>query len=135
MYADLSQSIQTIEELDTCRCMGLTHFVGTCHLNVVGFGRGLWEWAVGVGSGHGLWAWALGVGSGRGQDRSRGWSTPHRVQALSSGRKNQSAMLSPLPLCRMNVDVATLSTNCSDQGMTTGCGSPSSNAPLGGGYG
>ena len=40
MYADLSQSIQTyIEELDTCRCMGsmgLTHFVGTCHINVEG---------------------------------------------------------------------------------------------------
>ena len=39
MYADLSQSIQTIEELDTCRCMGsmgLTHFVGTYHINVEG---------------------------------------------------------------------------------------------------
>ena len=39
MYADLSQSIQTIEELDTYVdvCMGLTHFVGTCHMNVKGF--------------------------------------------------------------------------------------------------
>ena len=39
MYADLSQSIQTIEELDTCSCMGsmgLTHCVGTCHINVEG---------------------------------------------------------------------------------------------------
>ena len=37
MYADLSKSIQTIEELDTYRCMGsigLTHFVRTCHINV-----------------------------------------------------------------------------------------------------
>ena len=72
VHRDLSQcmlTIQTIEELDTCRCMGsmgLTHFVGTCHLNVVGSGSGLWEWALGVGSGRGLWAWALGVGSGRG---------------------------------------------------------------------
>ena len=59
-------------------------------------------------------------------------------------RFSLSAMLSPLPLCMMNADVAnqddagwefTLSANCSYQGMTTVGGGPSSNAPLGGGCG
>ena len=51
-----------------------------------------------------------------------------------------SSMLSPLPLCKMNADVAdkddagwTTDRERSDQGTTTVCGGPSSNAPLGGG--
>ena len=65
---------------------------------------------------------------------------PSNHHLRSDRRFSLSAMLSGLPLCMMNADVAnqddagwefTLSANCSDQGMTTACGSPSSNAPLG----